>query len=188
MYAAVGIINPQLEFQTTDNTTFSVDITYSPWRRIGGKGYHMNFGILQTEMRYYFKGANKGWYVSGNVGVQCFDMNKPRLFKGGFISFKDTYSKGFGFMTGIGVGWEKQFRERWVVDIFVAFDYLLSWYNGYKMNGEIIMNPMGHEHYKYPDPFNASSEFMPSKIGVSIGYRIFSPKNRALKKGLNVDN
>ena len=177
MYAVVGVINPQFEFQTSQNTTLSVDVTYSPWKRIGGKGYHMNFGILQTEMRYYFKGANRGWYLSGNIGMQGFDMNKPKLFSGGFITLKDTYSKGFGFMAGVGAGWEKQFRERWVVDIFVAFDFMLSWYNGYKMNGEIIMNPMGHEHYVYPDPLNASSEFLPSKIGVSIGYRIFAPKN-----------
>ncbi|MBQ0080089.1 MAG: DUF3575 domain-containing protein [Alistipes sp.] len=176
MYAAIGIIHPQFEFQISPNATVSADFVYSPWKSIVGK-YHMNFGILQAEARYYFKSANKGWYASGNVGMQIFDMNKPIYFKDGLLSFNRTYSKGGGFMAGIGIGWERPFRERWVVDIFFAFDFMLSWYNGYTMDGIINMNPQGHEHYRYADPFNASSEFLPSKIGVSIGYRIFSRKN-----------
>lgn len=183
MYAAVGIINPQFEFQTSPNTTVSADIVYSPWISVFGK-YHMNFGILQSEIRYYIKQANRGFYLSGNVGMQIFDMNKPNYFKGGFITFNRTYSKGGGFMAGVGIGWERPFRERWVVDVFFAFDFMLSWYNGYSMDDQINMNPQGHEHYRYPDPFNASSEFLPSKIGVSIGYRIFSANKSRKKKGL----
>jgi hypothetical protein len=38
------------------------------------------------------------------------------------------------------------------------------------------MYPQGHEDYLHPDPFNGSSEIMPFKAGVSIGYRIFNPK------------
>jgi hypothetical protein len=41
------------------------------------------------------------------------------------------------------------------------------------------MNPQGHEDYTHPDPFNGSSEIMPLKAGVSIGYKIFGGKRGA---------
>lgn len=176
LYAAVGVINPQFEFTVSPHSTISMDLTYSPWKSING--HHMNFGIFQGEYRYYFRGSNNGWYLSGNFGLTGFDISKPQLFKDGFISFKDGWSKGFGAMIGVGFGYEHVFRERWVVDAFFAFDFVHSWYNGYNSDGSIIMNPQGHEEYEHPDPFNCSSEWMPVKIGVSVGYRIFNPDRR----------
>lgn len=174
LYAVVGVINPSLEAVVTPNSTLSVDITYSPWKSINN--HHAHFGLFLGEYRYYFKQAVKGWYVSANVGLSAFDVSKP-TFKGGKFTFKEGYGKGFGIMAGVGAGYQHTFRERWVVDAFIAVDFLGSWYNGYAANGEIIMNPHGHEHYKHPDPFNGSGEFIPAKIGVSIGYRIFKPKS-----------
>ena len=172
LYAVVGVINPQIEAVVAPHSTLSVDATYSPWKRF--KGIHAEFGIFQGEYRYYFRQAARGWYASANAGMAAFDVNNPQLFKDGFISFKRQYCKGFGVMVGLGAGYQHTFRERWVVDAFIAFDFLRSWYNGYNPDGSIIMNPMGHEHYEHPDPFNGSAECLP-KIGVSIGYRIFDP-------------
>lgn len=172
LYAVAGVINPQIEAVVAPHSTLSIDVTYSPWKRFAGK--HAEFGIFQGEYRYYFRRAASGWYVSVNAGMAAFDVNKPQLFKQGFISFKSEYAKGFGIMVGGGGGYQHTFRERWVVDAFIAFDFLRSWYNGYSANGEIVMNPMGHEHYKHPDPFNGSADCLP-KIGVSLGYRFFDP-------------
>lgn len=174
LYAVVGVVNPQVEGAISPHSSLVVDATYSPWRSIGGK--HAHFGIFQGEYRYYFREATKGWYISANAGIMGFDINKPRLFNGGLISLKETYSKGFGAMVGVGAGYQHHFAGRWVVDAYVAIDFVRSWYNGYKANGEIIMNPYGHENYTHPDPFNGSSEIMPIKAGVSIGYMIFKRK------------
>lgn len=179
LYAVVGVINPSLEAVVTPNSSLAVDITYSPWRSI--RGHHANFGFFLGEYRYYFKEAARGWYVSANLGLGAFDISKPSTTTGQ-IAIKNGYGKGFGIMAGIGAGYQHTFRERWVVDAFVAFDFMRSWYNGYASTGEIIMNPQGHEDYLHPDPFNGSSEFIPAKVGVSIGYRIFAPKHKRGKK------
>ena len=182
LYALGGVINPSAEFVLSPHSAMAMDITYSPWRSI--KGAHANFGIFSSEYRYYFKQSARGWYVSGNVGMMGFDISKPQLFKNKqLISIRtDRYHKGFGMMVGFGAGYQHVFAKRWVVDAFVAFDYMLTWYNGYTANGEINMHPYGHENYLYPDPFNASAEFMPAKIGVSIGYRLFDPAKHRAKK------
>ncbi len=180
LYAVVGVINPSLEAVVTPNSSLAVDITYSPWRSI--RGHHANFGFFLGEYRYYFKQAAKGWYVSGNLGLGAFDISKPTTTTG-HLHIKKGYGKGFGIMGGIGAGYQHTFRERWVVDAFIAVDFMRSWYNGYAENGEIVMNPQGHEDYLHPDPFNGSSEFIPAKVGVSIGYRIFNPKGPKGKKG-----
>lgn len=175
LYAVVGVVNPQIEFVASPHSSISIDATFSPWQSVGGN--HMHFGMFTGEYRYYFKRATQGWYLSANAGMTGFDISKPQLFEGKkFLTFENRYSKGFGLMLGIGAGYSHQFRERWVVDVFVAVDWFRSWYNGYSKDGQVDMNPHGHEHYKYPDPFNGSSEFLPSKIGVSVGYRLFKPR------------
>ena len=176
LYAVCGVINPQVEFCFSPHSSVQIEATYSPWRSIGGK--HANFGIFMGEYRYYFREAASGWYVSANAGMTGFDVNKPRLFHNGLISFKDEYGKGFGLLVGVGAGYQHIFRERWVVDAFIAIDYMRSWYNGYAPDGGVVMNPAGHENYEKPDPFNGSSEIIPAKIGVSIGYRLFNPAKR----------
>ncbi|MBQ7855816.1 MAG: DUF3575 domain-containing protein [Alistipes sp.] len=174
LYALAGIINPQVEFCISNHSAVQVEATYSPWKSI--KGNHAEFGIFMGEYRYYFRQAAKGWYVAGNVGFMGFDVSKPRLFRNGkILDFKNSYSKGFGLLLGAGAGYQHTFKERWVVDAFVAIDFFRSWYNGYYHDGRIEMNPHGHEDYTHPDPFNGSAECVPAKIGVSIGYRIFDP-------------
>lgn len=180
LYAVAGVINPTLEVAMSPHSTVSLDITYSPWRSV--KGVHLNFGILNGEYRYYFKHSCRGWYVSGNVGMTGFDLSKPRILSHKkLLSFKEGYSKGFGLMVGVGFGYQHVFRERWVVDAFIAGDWFCNWYNGYLSNGAVNMEPFGHENYEHSDPFNGSGEILPAKIGVSIGYRIISPDSKRKK-------
>lgn len=100
----------------------------------------MHFGIFMNEYRYYIKQHNRGFYVGGNVGMMAFKMSKPEL-KGGRITLEDRYSKGYGFMFGLCVGYEYIFRERWVLDAFFGFSYMTSMYNGYSLDGVIDMHP-----------------------------------------------
>lgn len=174
-YAFVGILNAQAEFVVSNHSSVAFDATYSPWRSFNGK--HLNFGIALFEYRYYFNKVTCGLYLSTNTGISAFDIHKPQFFiDGKFFSRQDDYGKGFGIMTGIGVGWERHIGKRWLMDIFISVDRIWSWYNRYHNDGTIVMYPQGHEYYLKPDPFNGSAEYMPIKGGVSFGYRIFRPK------------
>lgn len=179
LYAVVGVINPQLEFIVGPHSSISIDPMFSPHKTIrwGDRNdIHAMCGILQAEYRFYIKREARGFYVSANAGMQAFDLTRPYIFQWGkFISFEQGFGRGFGLMTGIGIGYTHIFKERWVVDAFFAFDRMWSWYNDYFANGEINLFPRHQKEPKYPDPFNGSAEWLPSKIGVSIGYKIFDP-------------
>lgn len=180
LYALVGVVNPQVEAVIAPHSTFVIDATFSPWRSVGGR--HLFFGMFNGEYRYYFKGATTGFYAAFNAGGMGFDIHKPQLFKNGsLLSFPNKYGKGFGLILGLCAGYQHHFAERWSVDAFVGVGFLRSWYNGYLNDGSIVMHPQGHEDYLHPDPFNGSSEIMPFKAGVSIGYRIFDPKRHKSK-------
>ena len=173
LYALAGVVNPSVEFVISPKSTVQTEIVVSPWESIGGK--HMLFGILMGEYRRYFRGHNDGWYLGANAGMMAFDMSKPYM-DGWHLRFEDRYCKGYGFMIGLCAGYEWQFRERWVLDAFLGWSWMSSFYNGYSMDGEIDMHPHRPVQPEYPDPFNGSSEWYPNKIGLSIGYRIISPK------------
>ena len=180
LYAVAGVINPQLEFVVAPHSSISIDPTFSPHKSIKwGKrdDIHALFGILQAEYRFYIKPEAKGFYVSANAGMQAFDLTRPYFFqsKKKIVTFEQGFGRGFGMMVGIGIGYSHHFKERWVVDAFFAFDRMWSWYNDYKANGEINLFPRHQREPKFPDPFNGSAEWLPSKIGVSIGYKIFDP-------------
>lgn len=175
LYAVVGVVNPQVEAVVAPHSTFVIDATFSPWRSV--KGRKLFFGMFNGEYRYYFKGATKGFYGAFNAGGMGFEINKPYFLQGGkLLGFNTNYGKGFGLIVGLCAGYQHHFAERWTVDAFVGVGYLRSWYNGYQPDGTIVMSPQGHEDYEKPDPFNGSSEVMPFKAGISIGYRIFNPK------------
>ena len=179
LYAVVGIINPQLEFVVGPHSSISIDPMFSPYKTIkwGNRDdIHARFGIFQTEYRFYIKPEARGFYVSANVGMQAFDMTRPFFFNNGkIISFEPGFGRGWGMMAGLGIGYSHTFKERWVVDAFFAFNRMWSKYNDYKANGEVNLFPMHSHETKYPDPYNGSAEWLPSKIGVSIGYKIFDP-------------
>ena len=179
LYAVGGVINPQLEFVVGPHSSVSIDPMFSPYKRISlgqYKDIHALFGILQAEYRFYINREAKGFYVSANAGMQAFDMSRPYLFSNSkLISFESGFGRGFGMMAGIGIGYSHHFKERWVVDAFFAFDRMWSWYNDYNADGSINLFPRHQREPKFPDPFNGSAEWLPSKIGVSIGYKIFDP-------------
>ena len=179
LYAVAGVINPQLEFVVGPHSSVSIDPMFSPYKTIrwGERNdIHALFGILQAEYRYYINREAKGFYVSANAGMQAFDMTRPYILSGNkLISFEQGFGRGFGLMAGIGIGYSHHFKERWVVDAFFAFDRMWSWYNDYNADGSINLFPRHQKEPKFPDPFNGSAEWLPSKIGVSIGYKIFDP-------------
>ena len=178
LYALVGVINPAVEFTVSPKSTFQTEIVFSPWKYVNAHGVDkpMKFGILMTEYRRYFKQHNRGWYLGANMGMMGFKMSKPQFSDGWFL--ENRYSKGYGMMIGICGGFEYQFADRWLLDAYFGWSYMLSWYNGYSLDGTIDLYPHRPVQLEKPDPFNGSHEWLPNKIGVSIGFMIFNPARR----------
>lgn len=172
LYALGGVVNPQLEIRLTEHSALQTEFVYSPWKSIGG--HHMHFGLFTNEYRYYFREANSGFYLGAEAGIMVFDVSKPQLVNGK-LSFQNRYCKGYGCLAGAVVGYEWRFAERWLLDAYVGFGYLHSMYNGYSMSGEIDMYPHRPDYMQptSPDPFNASAEWLPTKIGLSIGFLLW---------------
>lgn len=172
LYALGGIVNPQVEMRLSKHSSFQAEIVYSPWRSINGR--HLHFGIFNNEYRYFFRETNNGWYVGAHAGIVLMDVSKPQIINGK-IGFQNRYSKGYGILAGAVAGYEWRFAERWLLDAFVGFGYLHSKYNGYSLDGAIDMTPNrpDHKQPEHPDPFNSSAEWIPTKIGLSIGFLLW---------------
>ncbi len=191
LYALAGIINPAVEFTLSPHSTFQTELVISPWNAVKHNGVNkpMLFGIFLNEYRYYFKQHNGGWYIGANFGMMAFNMTKP-TFSNGKLGLKPNSSKGYGFMGGVVGGYEWRFKEKWILDAFFGFAYMNSHYNGYALvdglvegghvynRGEIIMTPHRSEQPEHPDPWNGSAEWLPNKIGLSIGIMINDPHKR----------
>lgn len=190
LYALAGVVNPAVEIALSPRATFQSEIVWSPWESVTRRGISgpMKFGIFMNEYRRYFDRRFEGWYVAANAGAMLFNMTKPTL-RGG-IGLSSKSSKGYGMMFGLAGGYQWRLGERWSVDACFGWSFMSSFYNGYALvdglvdggqtynKGELILTPHGHDDLAHPDPWNGSAEWLPNKIGVSIGYRIFDPDNR----------
>ena len=134
----------------------------------------MKFGILMTEYRRYFKQHNRGWYLGANMGMMGFKMSKPQFSDGWFL--ENRYSKG--------VRDDDRYLRRLRIPVrrplaagrlFRMVIHAKVWYNGYSLDGTIDLYPHRPVQPEKPDPFNGSHEWLPNKIGVSIGFMIFNP-------------
>lgn len=174
LYALAGVVNPAVEFRLTNHSTYQAEVVYSPWQSVNGHPLH--FGIFMNEYRYYFKESNHGFYAAGNVGMMAFKMSKPEI-RNGKLRMQNRICKGNGFMFGLAVGYEYKFAKRWMLDVFFGYSFMESRYNGYTLDGEIYMEPHRPDwkQPKHPDPYNGSGEWLPNKIGVSIGVLLFDP-------------
>jgi hypothetical protein len=181
LYALGGVVNPAVEFRISPKSTWQSEIVLSPWNSvtINGRQGPMRFGILMNEYRRYFRTHHDGWYLAANIGGMAFNMTKPYWDNGLQLQQKST--KGYGMMAGLAAGYQRPIGRRWVMDLYFGWAFMSSFYNGYALTdglvegehtysrGELILHPSRHEH----DPFNGSAEWLPNKIGISFGYRIF---------------
>ena len=185
LYALAGVINPAVEFPLSDKSTFQSEVVWSPWQSVtvNERSGPMKFGIWLNEYRRYFARRNEGWYLAANAGGMAFHMTKPYWERGPRLQQKSA--KGYGLLFGLAIGREWAIGRRWLVDAYFGWSYMSSHYNGYSLvdglvegnytydKGELILHPVGHEH----DPWNGSAEWLPNKIGVSIGYKLLRRAN-----------
>ena len=182
LYALGGVINPAVEMRLSERSTWQSELVFSPWESVtvNGRSGPMRFAIVMNEYRRYLRTHRQGWYLAANAGGMAFRMAKPYWQHGPRLQPK--MSKGYGMMFGLAAGYQRPIGGRWVMDAYFGWAFMNSFYNGYSLmdglseggqevydKGELILRPARHEH----DPFNGSAEWLPNKIGVSIGYRIW---------------
>jgi hypothetical protein len=185
LYAIAGVVNPAVEFPLSARSTFQCEIVWSPWQSVTIQGHSgpMKFGLLLNEYRRYFGSRNNGWYAGAHLGAAGFNLTKPYWQQG--LHLQQKSGKGYGMLFGATIGYERLLGRRWLIDASFGWAFMSSFYNGYSLvdgliegdriydRGELILYPHGHTN----DPFNGSAEWLPSKIGISIGYRIFGPEH-----------
>ncbi len=149
LYWAVGITNASVETKVFNKWTFNSDIVYSPWKSI--QGNHFEFVQIIPEARFYPKGAFNGVYFGAYASFIAFDMTKWNYWN------KGLHQIGRGFALGGSLGYEHKINSRLLMDVYLGAGWHNSQYRGYRTR-------TGEQ--------NGSAEWLPYKVGITIGYRL----------------
>lgn len=160
LLANFGIINLGYEHQLDKNKTLQIDALYSPWKSI--QGNHVEALILTVEGRYFLNDAFDKWYIGGHIGGSTFNLTKWNYWN------RNLYQKGYNYMVGLTLGYEFQWKERWIVDVHIGGGTIQSFYKGYEIDKK-TGNPV---RYEDAEGYNKSGEIIPYKLGVMIGYKL----------------
>ncbi len=148
--------NVGIETSIGKKSTLQFDITASFWKSIDGKPYE--FYIFIPEYRYHFKEKYNGFYIGAHVGATLFNFQKWNYLN------SNLYQKGFGFLIGGTIGYQKKINQNIVLDCFLGGGNSQGFYKGYYLDTNI--------RYEDADKYNKSGEWIPYRGGVMISYRI----------------
>ena len=122
LYALVGVVNPAVEFTISPKSTFQTEIVVSPWKSINN--HHALFLYLHGRIPPLFQGAQPRLVPPEPISACRLSTSRNPTSKTGSLKFENRYSKGYGFMIGLCVGYEHIFRERWVLDAYFGWSWM----------------------------------------------------------------
>lgn len=154
--ALAGIINIGTETAIAPRWTFQLDATISPWRSYGGQP--LVLAMIFPEARYFFKEPFKGPYIGGHIGFGMFRMHKWGYTDA--LGVGDVYQVGWNGMFGASIGYQWQLGSRWMLDLFLGGGWQHATYEAFHANTA--------EQYA---PLNWSSEWLPYRGGLMVGYK-----------------
>ena len=154
--AVLGIPNVGIEAKIGEKQTLQFDILASLWKSVDG--YPRQYYIFMPEYRYHFRKGNDGFYAGANAGFTVFNFQKYTSYGSG------QYQKGFGYLLGATIGFQKQISEHFMLDFFIGGGNHQGFYKGY-----FIEN---NERYDKPTDYNKSGEWIPYRGGIMVSYRI----------------
>lgn len=154
--ALVGVPNVGIETKIGEKQTFQFDILASLWKSVDGMP--RQFYIFMPEYRYHFREINDGFYIGTNIGFTLFNFQKYNYYN------SSQYQKGFGYVIGASVGYEKKISDRFVLDFYIGGGNSQGFYKGY-----FIESDSRYDHAVY---YNKSGEWIPYRGGVMLSYRI----------------
>lgn len=155
------IPNIGIETSIGKKSTFQFDITASLWKSIKGKP--SQFYMFIPEYRYHFKEKYNGFYVGAHVGFTRFNFQKWSYLN------TDLYEKGFGYVSGVTIGYQTKINDRFLLDIFLGGGKSQAYYKGYSIGSDI--------RYDNAKNYNKSGEWLPYRGGVMVSYRIKNSKH-----------
>ena len=150
------IPNIGIETSIGEKATFQLDVTASFWKSIDGKPYE--FYIFIPEYRYHFHEKHNGFYIGGHLGATVFNFQKWNYLN------TNLYQKGFGYLVGATIGYQKKINEKVVLDCFLGGGSSQGFYKGYYLDTNI--------RYDEASQWNKSGEFIPYRVGVMVSYRL----------------
>lgn len=151
----VGVPGVAYERPLRDRVSFQLDATVSPWRSVGGAP--QQFLIVVPEWRFHPRGVGRGWFLGAHVGVTAFRLQKWEYRD------SDLYQEGFGLLLGLTVGYRKELRGPWGLEVFAGGGNAQSLYKGYHYLTGI--------RYDSAHAWNQSAEWLPYRGGVMVTYR-----------------
>lgn len=152
----LGVPHMGIETSIGKKSTLQLDLLASPWKSVDGKP--LQFYIFIPEYRYHFKDKYDGFYVGGHIGATAFNFQKWNYLN------TDLYERGFGYLIGVTVGYQKKINDRFLLDCFLGGGNQQAFYHGYKISSG--------ERYETAENWNKSGEWLPYRGGVMISYRI----------------
>ncbi len=154
--ALVLIPNIGVETAISKKFTLQVDVTASFWKSVNNAPFQ--FVILTPEIRYHFKENANGFYVGGHIGGTAYKFQK--------WNYVDTnyYQKGFGYLIGATVGYQREISKKMAIDAFVGGGNEQGFYKGYYLDSGI--------RYDSAKKFNKSGEWFPYRGGIMLCYKI----------------
>ena len=155
MTTLLTIPNVGIETSIGKKSTFEFDIMASFWN---SKKTPMQFYIFVPEYRYHFNGNYNGFYVGANVGATIFNFQKWNYLN------TNLYEKGFGYLIGATIGYQKKINDRFLIDCFLGGGNSQGFYKGYYIGT--------NKRYEPAKNYNKSGEWLPYRGGVMISYRL----------------
>ena len=138
------IPNVGIETSIGKKSTFQLDILGSPWKSIDGKP--QQFYIVIPEYRYHFKEKYNGFYAGAHIGGTVFNFQKWNYLN------TDKYEKGFGYVIGATIGYQKKINDRFMLDCFLGGGNQQGFYHGYYLSTG--------ERYETAKNWNKSGEWL----------------------------
>ncbi|MFV8378242.1 DUF3575 domain-containing protein [Flavobacterium sp. LB3R33] len=150
------IPNVGVEMSIGKKATFQFDVLSSFWKSMSGKP--KQYYIFIPEYRYFFHEKYDGFYVGAHIGATLFNFQKWNSYN----SF--MYQKGFGYVMGATVGYEKKISEKFLVDIYLGGGNSQGFYKGYFIGTDT--------RYESAKDYNKSGEWFPYRGGVMVSYKL----------------
>lgn len=148
-----------------------------PWHVVPERHQYFQILNLQLEGRRYFKKASNhtGWYLSGYVGANLFDICFDRYAGHGY--------QGEGFGGGLGGGYVlplgKKPNTRWKLEFLVKAGVYMTLYDPYDA-GNPFSGKYYYEWYDAPELFMRRNMIFrwlgPTGAGVSLSYDLIRKK------------
>lgn len=152
VYWMLGMPNISAETRIANHFTLSGELFYSPWKSVNGNP--MQFLQFNPDVRWYPKGAFRGFYTGIYTTLQDFKLTKWNYWNG------NSYQAGWGYGFGGMLGFQALLSDRWALDVNLG----AGWHHGEYRHHNKQTDEITYD-------WNGSGEWLPYRLCIAICYR-----------------